>query len=120
MPDTGWFEISGEGESFLSGGGDYVYANVVLYKIGTVTSPRVRIFGTTTPRRVQFGGSFGLGGDDIDPDDALYVTYGPSWPLNFEGGFLLWPHTQDAEIGNNRAYWKLPPGITWWIKVGWP
>jgi len=120
MTNMGWTEISGEGE-MLFAGGDYKKVCNVLAFVGDITSPRVRITGTVDPRRVQYGGTIGLSGEDVDHDDVMFhdVNYHHTWPLNWTQQYIvpLADHFDSVGGGDNRIFWRIPPGITWWIDV---
>jgi hypothetical protein len=119
VPDTGWVEVSGEGEQALVAFHTFVTPTFLLAHIGTLTNPKVRVMGVAVPRRVQFGGSAGFGSTDLDQNGVLQVEYGLDRVLNFES--LVWTPAIPASAGSfiDRMWWKLPINVTWWLKAFW-
>lgn len=118
MTNMGWTEVSGEGEMYFAGG-DYKKVCNILAFVGDVNSPRVRIIGTAEPRRVQYGGSLILLGEDADHEDVTLTDVGYSFELNWTRQFMIpkADHFDSVGGGANRIGWRIPPGITWWIDV---
>jgi len=119
MADSGWIEQSGEGHTLITLAG--VAPNYIAANIGTVTSPRVRLSGGDGNQRVQYGGSAGWATNDDDAFSVNQIEFVHGGQLEFEHVLIPAPG-QNVAIGAVYAthyWWKLPPGITWWIRWFW-
>lgn len=120
MADTGWFEASGSGETIVAGGA-VVAPTIILAHLGTLTSMRVRVVPGGDPQRLQFAGSVGWGGSDLDHTSTLVNEYVHGYQLEFERNAFLAGALQGGftQAYADRLWWKLPPGITWWLMGIW-
>lgn len=112
---TGWLgPVTGEGKTSINGGADTTPI-AIDWAIDAITSPRIRMLGTTIPRRVQFGGSVGFSYPEADPGSTTrdFVVYERivNWEyadisiVEFIGNFNL----------AKDLWWRLPPGMSLWI-----
>lgn len=118
MPDTGWLDASGFGSASLNGG---INENVlvVLVEVTSITNPKIRIFGTTFPRRLLYAGSFQLLTHDVRFSGADANVPCFDFPCSFEMFEFLVPAIQYGSNGCRDIAWQLPPGITAKVKVFW-
>lgn len=116
MTATDWFEASGEGVTEITDG-SYQFVNFVLAHVGALTSPRVRLLGTTTPRRIMYGGSCAFGGTDTNQDGADVFELGLLHNFQYEAEFWPIPAASQGRLAATHFSWHLPDGITWWLKV---
>lgn len=87
--------------------------------VNSITSPRIRVLGTTSPKRIQYGGSCGWAGPFEDNDGAFPIAYGDPIKLQFERQYW-WNGGKVYTIGYaDRVWWKLPLGIEWYLKFYW-
>jgi len=116
MPDMGWTLANGEGEAAIAGG-SYVEPLVVLLHIAACTNPKVRFLGSAFPRRVQYAGSIGLGGDDNDETgtDRRDVAY--LHPIQWEFDVFLVPPARLVGAFATHVLWRLPLGLDLYIDV---
>jgi hypothetical protein len=118
VADTGWLLASGEGEQLIDSGVAHLVVSMNAY-IETVNTPRVRIIGTNSPKRVQYGGSCGLGGTVVNNNGDSIVVYGDPIPLQFEALYWFLPALTFTQAYADRVWWKLPLGIEWRLKFYW-
>lgn len=112
MGQWGPTTVSGEGSAQIDTGTVHQVTDI-LAQLGTVTSPRVRVLGTTSPKRVQFGGSYGLSLPDTSMDIVTYARH-----LAWEAEDIVTP-VSDGDGYADRVWWRLPPGMeldltAWW------
>lgn len=119
MPDGTWIEVSGDGEALVDGGTLHQMTEMVAV-LGTYTSPRIRIANGGDPKRVTYGGSAGFGSTDTDHLGSTVTIYQHGFQLEFERVFYLVPWSVYAQYPIwDRMWWKIPPGINWWIRPSW-
>lgn len=113
MPSTGFLTCTLESSALIDAGATVTVLGIEAY-IASVTSPKVRVLGTTFPKRVQFGGSYGL----IYPSTHQPVNPTDVWiwstSLRFESEYH---NTSDPVLQAYRVGWKLPLGITVMLNV---
>jgi len=109
---------TGEGQAFIDGGTHHVVLYVV-YQVLTITNPKVRITGSTFPRRLQFAGSLQLLTGDFDSTGTHQNVPLNDWPISWEMAEFDTPFLAIGGGSQNAIHWLLPPGVEVWIQVNW-
>jgi hypothetical protein len=108
----------GEGQSFIDGGTHHPIIYVV-YEVLTITNPKVRITGSTFPRRLQFAGSLQLLTGDLDHTGTHQNVPNVDWPVTWEMAEYDPPMSNLSAPICDAIHWLLPSGIELWIQVNW-
>lgn len=112
MGQYGPTTVSGEGSAQIDSGTVHQVTDIQA-RLGTVTSPRVRVIGSAQPKRVQYGGSYGVSINDGTDNVVTYERHA-GWDSE---DFSL--PTGDNDGYGDRLWWRLPPGIEWSLTAYW-
>lgn len=112
MGQYGPTTVSGEGSAQIDTGTIHQVTDIEA-KLGTVTSTRVRLLGSVSPKRVQFGGSYGMSINDGTDDVVTYERH-----LRWETEDFVLPVADNDGYGDS-VWWRLPPGLSLSLTVYW-
>lgn len=112
MGQYGPTTVSGEGSAQIDSGTIHQVTDIYAV-LGTVTSAKVRVLGSLSPKRIQYGGSYGLSINGSDGDVVTYERHA-TWEVEDFN-----TPTSDGDGYADSLWWRLPPGIEWSLTAFW-
>lgn len=110
--------MTGQGIQIISGGAE-VSPTAVVAEVISLTNPKIRITGSTFPRRLQFAGSLQLCTREELNAGGFDVAVMVSIPIAFEFQETDFQSGSFVFSGISRIAWLLPSGITLSTRVFW-